>query len=203
MKRIQHSEGSRSVRFEAAYRDLYAPISAYVLRRIATPEETAEVVAESFLTLWRRFDDAPEGDALRPWTYGIARRVIANHLRGERRRGALTERLITDFAQVAAQLPDPAQAVAEAAYVRDAMARLSDADRELLRLVAWEGLTPDELSVALDIRPAAARLRLHRARRRLQAALDDARAGKHDATAGQVSERRETTSNSRAAEGAS
>ena len=203
MTPIESPEGTRSARFEAGYRDLYAPVSAYVLRRLASPEEAAEVVAETFLTLWRRFDEAPGGEALRPWTYGVARRVIANHLRGERRRDALAERLSTDFAQVTAQLPDPAQAVAEAARVRDALAQLSDTDQELLRLVAWEGLTTDELAVALNIRAAAARLRLHRARRRLRAALNDEPRGKRGTTDGQVSERRETTSGSRATEGAS
>jgi RNA polymerase sigma-70 factor (ECF subfamily) len=199
----EQPESSRTERFEAAYRSLYAPICGYVLRRVSSPEDAAEVVAESFLTLWRRFDDAPTGDALRPWTYGVARRVLGNHRRGERRRGALTERLAADFARIAGRLPDPADDIAARSQFRDAMAQLSEADQELLRLVAWEGLGNDELAVALGVRTGTARLRLHRARRRLQAALGDAPVGKHDAAAGQVREQRETTTHSRVAEGAS
>jgi RNA polymerase sigma factor (sigma-70 family) len=193
----------RTQRFEVAYQRLYAPISAYVLRRLAAPEEAAEVVAETFLTLWRRLDDAPDGDALRPWTYGVARRVIANHLRGERRREALTDRVVAEFGRVAQRLPDPAEAVAEQAGLRAALAGLSEQDQELLRLVAWEALSTDEVAIALGVRAGAVRLRLYRARRRLEAALSQQSDAKHDATPGQVIEHRESREHSRVAEGAS
>lgn len=53
-----------------------------------------------------------------------------------------------------------------------AFSRLSNADRELLSLVAWEGLTAREASRVLGTTAVAARVRLHRARRRLAAALE-------------------------------
>ena len=49
----------------------------------------------------------------------------------------------------------------------DAVDRLGETDRELLRLIAWDGLTAREASIALGISHAAARVRLHRLRRRL------------------------------------
>jgi RNA polymerase sigma-70 factor (ECF subfamily) len=52
-----------------------------------------------------------------------------------------------------------------------ALARLSDADRELLLLIAWEGLSAAEAATVLNIKPTTARVRLLRARRRLLAAL--------------------------------
>jgi RNA polymerase sigma factor (sigma-70 family) len=196
-----HDASLRKDRFEFCYRALYAPVSAYVLRRVASPEAAAEIVAETFLTLWRRLDDAPAGEGLRPWTYGIARRVIANHLRGERRRTALNDRLVTDFARVVQQLPDPADSVTDRSQLRTALAQLSERDQELLRLVAWEGLTNDEIAVVLDVRPAAVRLRLHRARRRLASALDAMTDVKHPAADGQVTEQREHAGHSPVAEG--
>ena len=54
---------------------------------------------------------------------------------------------------------------------RPRVARLSESDREVLSLVAWEGLTRDELAVALGTSRAVVRLRLHRARKRLRDAL--------------------------------
>src|SRR5215467_11431403 len=87
------TDGARRQRFEAAYRELYAPICGYVLRRVREPDNAAEVIAETFATLWRRFDRCPRGAELRPWVFGVARRVIANQRRGERRRSALGERL--------------------------------------------------------------------------------------------------------------
>lgn len=158
----------RRERFEAAYRELYAPVCGYVLRRIRQREDAAEVVAETFATLWRRFDSCPEGDELRPWLFGVARRVAANQRRGARRRTALGERLAACVDHDAFELLGPADDTSELAR---AFAGLSEPDRELLSLVAWEGLTRDELAIALGTSRAVVRLRLHRARKRLRDAL--------------------------------
>jgi RNA polymerase sigma-70 factor (ECF subfamily) len=152
---------------------LYEPICGYVVRRMADPDDAAEVVAETFLTLWRRLDDAPVGAELRPWLFGVARHTAANHHRGDRRRSALAQRLREDF-----RASDwPAPTVGEDASVRgklgQAFASLSEQDRELLSLVAWEGLSHEELSIALGISRPVVRLRLHRARRRFAAALGE------------------------------
>jgi RNA polymerase sigma factor (sigma-70 family) len=159
---------ARRERFEAVYRELYAPICGYVLRRVREPEDAAEAIAETFATLWRRFDRCPQGGELRPWLYGVARRVIANQRRGARRRTALGERLFASFDQAAFDAFDRPEDTSELAR---AFAGLSDSDRELLSLFAWEGLTRDEIAVALGTSRAVVRLRLHRARGRLRDAL--------------------------------
>lgn len=179
-------EASRAARFEAAYRSLYGPVCGYVLRRVPAPEDAADVVAETFLTLWRRLDEAPAEPALRPWTYGVARRVIANQLRGQRRRHALAQRLTADFTRLTADLPDPAEQMGDGDRLRAAFAGLSDSDQEILALAAWEGLTPTQAAAVLGVRPAVARLRLHRARRRLRAVLDVDEPVKHPGETGQV-----------------
>lgn len=160
---------TRRERFELLYDGLYAPISGYVLRRTRDPEDAAEAIAETFATLWRRLESCPAGDEARPWLFGVARRVLANQRRGERRRGALAGRLTAEL--------DPLGAAATVAPAPDsrvarAFAALSEPDREILALIAWEGLTREELSIALGVSRPVARLRLHRARRRFEAALD-------------------------------
>ena len=159
--------GERRERFEAVYRELYAPICGYTLRRVRDPEDAAEAIAETFATLWRRFDRCPHGQELRPWLFGVARRVIANQRRGERRRSALGERMAANVEPAALEAV-PEEATSELAR---AFATLSEPDRELLSLVAWEGLTREELAIALGTSRAAVRLRLHRARKRLRDAL--------------------------------
>ncbi len=158
----------RRARFESVYRELYAPICGYVLRRAREPEDAAEAIAETFATLWRRFDSCPDGDELRPWLFGVARRVIANQRRGERRRTALGERLAESVDPAVLEAPRPEEPASELAR---AFASLSHSDRELLSLFAWEGLTREEIAVALGTNRAAVRLRLHRARKRLRDAL--------------------------------
>ena len=158
----------RRARFEVLYEELYPAICGYALRRVRAPEDAAEVIAETFATLWRRFDGCPQGSELRPWLFGVARRVIANQRRGERRRSALSDRLVENFGVGAFETigrPDDSSPLARA------FASLSDSDRELLSLVAWEGLTREELAVALGTTRAVIRLRLHRASKRLRAAL--------------------------------
>jgi RNA polymerase sigma-70 factor (ECF subfamily) len=197
----------RRLRFELLYAKYAPAVKAYVLRR-ATAATADDVVAEVFVVCWRRFEEVPV-DPL-PWLLGVARRVLSTQRRGERRRGALNERLAgeagggmgdaqegfvaaapTDFASwrsadtvgglaeisvsacrypgegALAGVTDPVLAVA--------LVRLSDADRELLLLIAWDGLSPSEAAAVLGIKPATARVRLLRARRRLTQALSGGR----------------------------
>lgn len=72
-------------RFVEIYESAYEPILGYVLRRYPHPETAADVVAETFTIAWRRIEEVPKGDEARLWLYGVARRVLANHRRGERR----------------------------------------------------------------------------------------------------------------------
>ncbi|NUR92389.1 MAG: sigma-70 family RNA polymerase sigma factor [Nonomuraea sp.] len=161
-------DDERRSRFEAVYRETYEQILGYALRRCESPEDAADVVAETFATAWRRIDRLPGGDEARLWLYGTARKVLANHRRGQSRRPRLVA-LDLDLTQVRADHPQDDALVVRA--VADAFAELSTADREILALSAWEGLDPGELAAVLRCSRNAARIRLHRARRRMSAAL--------------------------------
>ena len=79
--------------FAAVYATTYRGLLGYALRRCDTPEDAADVVAETFTIAWRRAADVPSGDAARLWLYGVARRVIANHRRGVQRHADKTAAL--------------------------------------------------------------------------------------------------------------
>lgn len=160
-------EGDRRQRFERLYAATCGPLLGYALRRTANSDDAADVIAETFLTAWRRLDDIPPGDQARLWLYGVARHVLANYRRGERRRCELSDRLRLDLA---AGYRDPEYA-GDLAGLRAAFASLAGADQELLSLVAWEGLDHGELAVVLGCSRNAVRNRLHRARSRLAAAM--------------------------------
>jgi RNA polymerase sigma factor (sigma-70 family) len=151
-------------RFAAVYQQHYRAVLAYFLRRAATPADAADATAESFAIAWRRLDDLPQQDSL-AWLYGIARRVLANQRRGERRRTLLHQRLRELPATAAVDRGDPSEAL------REALNRLSASDRELLMLAAWEGLAPREIARVLDVPAAVISVRLHRAKARLRAHL--------------------------------
>ena len=162
------SQSERRARFRAVYDANCHRVLGYLLRRTASREDAEDVLAETFLTAWRRLEQVPPGAGARPWLYRVARNALANHRRGERRRGRLTGRL---HAESAPPSSHPSDADSEVAWVAAAYARLGDDDRELLALAAWEGLDPGEIATVLGCSRNAARIRLHRARRRLARGL--------------------------------
>jgi RNA polymerase sigma-70 factor, ECF subfamily len=147
---------------EALWHDWHRQVLAYALRRSdrATAEE---VVAETFVIAWRRLDALPEPPL--PWLLAVARRVLANLRRGERRRLALVDRLRSEPPPVTATVPD-AEGPALAA-----LAALSERDREALLLHAWDGLDHAGAGTVMGCSPATFAVRLHRARERFARAL--------------------------------
>lgn len=153
------------VRFEAMYRAHCGAVRAFVHRRV--PSDAADdVVADVFVTAWRRLDQAPEDE--RAWLFGIARGVLANRRRGEARRQALEARLVATG--VSTFDPGPEWRSGESALAR-ALVALSDRDQEVLLLVAWDGLDRRRAARVLGISASLFSLRLHRARRRLARAF--------------------------------
>lgn len=162
----------RRARFDAWVRDLIDPLRRFLLRRtdVATAED---VLAETLLVCWRRFDEVP--DPPLPWAYGVARNCLANAQRSVRRQ----ERVAARLAAV-----DPPRETDDVAGGRDdalheALGRLRDDDAELLRLWAWEQLAPSEIATVLGVTANAVSIRLHRAKDRLRDEL-----GKVEADAG-------------------
>jgi RNA polymerase sigma-70 factor (ECF subfamily) len=132
-----------------------------------------DVVAEVFVVCWRRFDEMP-ADPL-PWLLGVARHVLSTLRRAEHRRDALRTRLVHSDTSP----EQDAMARGGDSVLGTALERLSEGDRELLLLVAWEGLSTAEVATVLELRPSTARVRLMRARRRLRVELAQAESGAH------------------------
>jgi RNA polymerase sigma-70 factor (ECF subfamily) len=156
-------------RFELLYAEHGRAVLAYAVRRATDAQDAADVVADTFLVAWRRLDDVPPAEAARLWLYGVARHVLANQQRSQRRRQRLSERLRRELPAALEGAPPPAS---QTDAVRGALARLGAGDQEILRLCGWEELTPGEIATVLGISQVAVRSRLHRARRRLRAALE-------------------------------
>lgn len=150
-------------RFEAIFRSTYSSVLAYAIRRSAERGAAEEAAAETFLIAWRRLEDVPK-PAL-PWLLGTTRRVLANQRR------AAGRRLSTTAEHLAGPAPDPSSGTAEVITERDAFvrafARLAERDREVLSLIAWEGLQVREAAGVMGCSATAFSIRLHRARRRL------------------------------------
>jgi RNA polymerase sigma-70 factor (ECF subfamily) len=170
-----HPPASVDAAFEDAYRSSGTAVLGYALRRALSREDALDVVAETFATAWRRRADMPaDQQEVRPWLFGISRRCLANTVRSSNRAGRLSERLADAFAELT--VPDPSARHDEhpgSHRVHEALDLLSADDRELVTLIAWEGLSPAQAATVLGLSAGTARVRLHRARTRLRAALSD------------------------------
>jgi RNA polymerase sigma-70 factor (ECF subfamily) len=155
--------------FDALYRRWHAQVLAYARRRVAEPDD---LVAEVFTAAWRHRARIP--DPPLPWLLRTASNLSMHAARGDRRRSRLDAKVSSGRLDQAAD-PDHADAVVERAdassIVLVALQTLSPADRELLRLAAWEQLSIAELAFVLICSEAAVRVRLHRARGRLARAV--------------------------------
>ncbi|MDX2709244.1 sigma-70 family RNA polymerase sigma factor [Streptomyces sp. PA03-6a] len=159
-------------RFRDVYEECHPRVLAYATSLVGR-QVGEDITSETFTVAWRRVRDIPH-PAL-PWLLGVARNLV----RELRRRDAhqyllaaeearrISSGARTDTGDVAAQVTDRHDAL-------QALASLPEADRELLTLIAWHGLSAKEAAQVLDCTTATLTVRLFRARRRLEKALDAA-----------------------------
>lgn len=148
----------REQRINRVVEEHAASLRRYLLRRGAGAE-AEDLAAEALLIAWRRLDDIPP-EAELPWLYRTAWNLLANHRRRLRPvPDPDADRVVDDFAD----------GLIDDLALRSAWRGLSERDREVLRLVAWEGLDGPALAEALGIGTGGAGAALSRARARLAA----------------------------------
>ncbi|WP_193613331.1 sigma-70 family RNA polymerase sigma factor [Nocardioides lijunqiniae] len=175
----------RRARFEALAPELVEPLRRFLARR-TDPVTADDVLGETLLVCWRRLDDVPP-DAALPWAYGVARHCLANAQRSARRQGRVAARVATVDPPTQSS-PGPGETQHGEERLHEALARLTDTEAELVRLWAWEQLTPSEIAGVMDLTPNAASIRLHRAREKLKEILrkDRPAAGHEESTEGRT-----------------
>lgn len=146
-------------------------VRRYLYRRLTgsvDPASTADdLTADVLVIAWRKRADIPQGAEL-AWLYAVARRVLANFRRRPQ------EVLSADLGELdAIDESDPAEIVTDDAALAQAWRSLVPRDREILRLVAWEGLSGAQLATALGISEGGAVAALSRARARFEESLAD------------------------------
>lgn len=156
---------NRRIAFEALFAEHHAAVLRYVERRVDDREQARELTMDCFEIAWRRYDHA--APFRRPWLLQTARNLVGDSYRrrDREREGMLTlaaasDRPDTTFQDIDLQL---------------ALRHLPAADREILALFYWDGLTAHEIAEVVGCRTSAAWKRLSRARDALRSLLEEPR----------------------------
>ncbi|TBN56920.1 sigma-70 family RNA polymerase sigma factor [Glaciihabitans arcticus] len=153
--------GERS--FTVRVEPLMEPLLRYFVRRVVPRDDAYDCLSETLVVLWRRWAKCPaDPDELRAWSFGVAKRVLANHLRGQNRRARLSAKALDNV---------DARGEESTIEIEEALTTLNHRDRELVRLIVWDGLGVAEAGSVLGLRPDAARARYSRARAKLREAI--------------------------------
>ena len=164
---------ANEAKFRRAFDEHFDAITRYCFRRLPA-NQANDAAASAFTVAWRKIDQMPEDDHALLWLYGIARNEISTFRRSLRRAASLRSKLAWQ-----PRYPDPGPETvvvrnSEQAGILAALGTLNHTDQEILRLRAYEGLTLNEVSIALGCSPEAAKKRSSRAMKRLHKAADQA-----------------------------
>jgi RNA polymerase sigma factor (sigma-70 family) len=164
-----------SVASPAAFSELFdrhaTTMFRYFVRRVG-PDDADSLLGELFRIAFekRATFDRGRGEA-RPWLYGIASNLLARHRHREGRRLDATARLM-NTSEAAPDVFSDVDARVDAARrwtdVAAAIADLPQEERDTLLLFAWESMSYEQISSALDVPIGTVRSRLNRARGRLR-----------------------------------
>lgn len=164
---MRDAQPTRMQYFRETYELCYPSVLAYA-RSIVGRSTGEDITSETFAVAWQRWAQPPSVPL--PWLLAVARNLIRELRRKDARQYELA---VAEGRRISTEVEsdDIGADVAERATVLRALASLPDADRELLTLLAWQGLSQRDAARVLGCSTATLAVRLHRARRRLDRAL--------------------------------
>ncbi|MER5732866.1 RNA polymerase sigma factor [Streptomyces sp. NPDC002138] len=166
--------------FAELYEAHAGAVYAHAVRMTADRAGAEDIVSLTFLEAWRLRDSLDGVVSQRAWLFGIATNVMRNSRRAARRHRDAMARLpppdrVPDVADaVVSRISDTARTAAALA----ALGGLRRADREVLLLCVWSGLSQHEVAQACGVPEGTVRSRLSRARSRLRVLTADHLAGR-------------------------
>ncbi len=151
----------------AVYRRYAGSMLVLARGRLADPDQAHDAVQQAFLQAWRAATTYDPSRSLATWLYAITRRVCIDLYRRDRRRPLLTETGEPRDEAVVDVAPDGVERDWEAHEVRAAVDGLRPEEREIVRLVYFDGLSLPEVAERLDLPLGTVKSRSFRAYRRL------------------------------------
>jgi RNA polymerase sigma-70 factor, ECF subfamily len=144
--------------------------AAEALRIVRCPQDAEEVVQEALARAWRSCHSCRTPDAPLPWCLQITRNEALRLL--GRQRSRVTQPLDSDAEIEDRMAHCESQQVLVRVDITRALRRLTEHDRQLIKLRYTDDCSHPEIAARLKIPEATARVRLHRAQKRLKILLD-------------------------------
>ena len=149
------------------------------LRMTDNPQDAEDMAQEAFLKAYRSLSQFRGDSKFSVWLYRIVSNVCLDYLRGQKRRSAVSLSVEDDDGEETQfDLPDESaspELLLERKLTREAvqrgLQRLSDEQRQILLLREIQGLSYEEIGLALQLEPGTVKSRIFRARKRLCAFL--------------------------------
>lgn len=168
IRRWRDGDGSAATRLV----ERHAPALARFVAGAGERNETEEVVQDTFVRAFGAIDSFRGDSAFRTWLFTIARRLLLDRRRAERRSRTVAA---VDEGDAVTQFDALDSMVAEESMVRvrRAMDALSPKQREVFTLRVEQGLSYREIAELIGTTEGAARVHYHNAMRAVKEALND------------------------------
>ena len=175
---LEFQGGSRPA-FEELFARYRGPLFGFFQRRLNGDGRAEDLTQETFLAVIRAADHYEPRALVRTYLYGIAMNLLA----GERRKQAKDS-------PPSREAPEPVtrEATDSVLWIRQALDKLDDSEREILMLREYEQLSYAEIAELLKVPVNTARSRLFRARMGLKEFLEPERKIGEAAAADQAGE---------------
>ena len=158
--------------FAAIYDHYFPRVYNYARYRVGDAQTADDVTAQVFEKILMKIGEyRPEQRPFAAWLFAIARNVVNDHLRVQRRHPWLSLDALRDRASAA---PPPEEVVERGesrSELLEAVTRLSERARELVALKFAAGLTNRDIADLTGLREGNVGIILYRAMRRLRAVL--------------------------------
>jgi len=157
---LEFQGGSREA-FEELFVRYREPLYGFFRRRLASKERAEDLTQETFLAVIRATSRYEPRALVRTYLFGIALKLVAAERRREGRESPPREDSVDT-------------ALDNALWVRRALEKLDDSEREILMLREYEQLSYSEIGALLRLPVNTVRSRLFRARMALKDYLEPA-----------------------------
>ena len=160
---LDFQRGSREA-FEELFGRYREPVYRFFRRRVAEPGRAEDLTQETFLAVLRAAERYEPRASVRSYLFGIAFHLLS----GERRRMGRQRETEPDREPAAGPISD------DSLWLRQALEKLAEGEREILMLREYEQLSYTEIAALLRLPVNTVRSRLFRSRMALKSLLQEA-----------------------------